>query len=82
MKQMIQLNEHAAEFAAAGIGLVAITYDAPELQQAFAEEHGITVPMLSDSMLLTSIPETASPSSSQPTRSAISALGRKRCMPA
>ena len=48
MKQMIQLNEHAAEFAAAGIGLVAITYDAPELQKAFAEEHGITVPMLSD----------------------------------
>jgi peroxiredoxin len=48
MRQMIELNRIAGQFAAAGIGLVAITYDAPEAQQAFAEKHGITIPMLSD----------------------------------
>ena len=48
MKQMIQLNQYARQFRDAGIGLVAITYDAPELQRAFAEEHGITIPILSD----------------------------------
>ena len=31
-----------------GIGLVAITYDTPEAQQPFIEQHGITVPLLSD----------------------------------
>lgn len=53
MKQMIQLNEYADEFAAAGIGLVAITYDAPELQQAFAEQHAIRIAILSDVDTLT-----------------------------
>jgi peroxiredoxin len=48
MKQMIELNRSAQAFADAGIGLVAITYDSPEQQQAFAERHGITVPILSD----------------------------------
>ncbi|TXS95451.1 peroxiredoxin family protein [Parahaliea maris] len=48
MKQMIQLQEHKADFDAAGIGLVGITYDAPEIQQAFAAERGITIPLLSD----------------------------------
>ncbi len=48
MKQMIELNKAAPTFAAAGIGLVAITYDTPSKQQAFASEHGITIPILSD----------------------------------
>ena len=48
MAQMLQLNKAAADFAAAGIGLVAITYDSPGAQAAFAEEHDIVIPMLSD----------------------------------
>ena len=48
MRQMIQLQQHSADFEAAGIGLVAMTYDAPRLQQAFAARHGITIALLSD----------------------------------
>ncbi len=48
MRQMIQLQAHSADFAAAGIGMVAITYDDPQLQQAFIDKFGITIPVLSD----------------------------------
>lgn len=48
MRQMIQLQDARAAFDAAGIGLVAITYDDPVLQQAFIDKFGITVPVLSD----------------------------------
>ena len=48
MRQMIQLQANSAGFAAAGIGLVAITYDSPQLQQAFIDKFGITIPVLSD----------------------------------
>ncbi len=48
MRQMIHLQQHKPDFDAAGIGLVAITYDTPEQQQAFARAHGITIPLLSD----------------------------------
>jgi peroxiredoxin len=48
MRQMIQLQEYEPEFDAAGIGLVAITYDDPALQQAFIDKFGITIPILSD----------------------------------
>jgi len=48
MRQMIQLQQHREGFEAAGIGLVAMTYDAPHLQQAFTEKHGITIALLSD----------------------------------
>lgn len=48
MRQMIQLQEHRAGFEAAGIGMVAITYDDPQLQQAFIDKFGITIPVLSD----------------------------------
>lgn len=48
MKQMIQLQEYKAQYDAAGIGLVAITYDAPDLQQAFIDQHGIEYPLLHD----------------------------------
>ncbi|MEE4143549.1 MAG: redoxin domain-containing protein [Halieaceae bacterium] len=48
MRQMIQLQANSGAFAAAGIGLVAITYDSPEMQQAFIDKFGITIPVLSD----------------------------------
>lgn len=48
MAELRQLQEHKADFDAAGIGLVAITYDSPADQAAFAREHGITIPLLSD----------------------------------
>jgi len=53
MRQMIQLQENKAAFDAAGIGLVAVTYDDPQLQQAFIEKFGITIPILSDVNALT-----------------------------
>lgn len=48
MKQMIQLQQYKQDFDAAGIGMVGITYDAPELQQVFIDEFNITIPILSD----------------------------------
>ena len=48
MKQMIQLQAAHDAYRAAGIGLVGITYDSPELQQAFIDRHGISIPILSD----------------------------------
>ncbi len=48
MRQMIQLQQQRPGFEAAGIGLVAMTYDAPQLQQAFIDRHGITIALLSD----------------------------------
>ena len=48
MRQMVQLQEHKAEYDRAGIGMVAITYDAPALQQAFIDKFNITIPILSD----------------------------------
>ena len=51
-RQLFQLQEHSAGFAAAGIGLVVITYDGPQLQQDFANRFGITIPVLSDSSSL------------------------------
>ncbi len=52
-REMLQLQAHKADFDAAGIGLVAITYDSPALQQAFIDQHGITIPVLSDIDALT-----------------------------
>lgn len=48
MRQLIQLQASAADFAEAGIGLVAITYDPPQLQQAFIDRFDISIPVLSD----------------------------------
>lgn len=53
MRQMIQLQESKTAFDAAGIGMVAITYDAPELLRSFADKHHITIPLLSDDNALT-----------------------------
>ena len=44
----MQLQEQTATFEEAGIGIVAITYDAPELQQVFIDAAAITYPLLSD----------------------------------
>lgn len=53
MKQMIQLQQYKPDFDAAGIALVAITYDKPDLQQQFIDKFGITIPVLSDIDALT-----------------------------
>lgn len=44
----MQLQEQEADFEEAGIGIVAITYDSPELQQVFVDAASITYPLLSD----------------------------------
>ena len=44
----MELEQHVDAFAEAGIGIVVITYDAPELQQAFIEDEGITYSFISD----------------------------------
>ncbi len=48
MRQAIQLQANKDAFDEAGIGLVIITYDAPGLQQGFADKHAVTIPLLSD----------------------------------
>ena len=48
MRQFVQLQENLASFSEAGIAVVALTYDSPELQQAFIEAEGIEYPFLSD----------------------------------
>jgi len=47
-RQMIQLQQNSADYEAAGIGMVAITYDTPQLQQQFIDKFAITIPVLSD----------------------------------
>lgn len=44
----MQLQERLTEFRDAGIAVVALTYDSPELQQKFIKERGIDYPFLSD----------------------------------
>lgn len=44
----MQLQENVAAFDQAGIGIVVITYDSPELQQKFIDAGAITYPLLSD----------------------------------
>ncbi len=44
----MQLQEHVDAFEEAGIGIVAITYDSPELQEAFIDAGSITYPLISD----------------------------------
>ncbi len=48
MRQLLQLQSFKPQFDAAGIALVAMTYDDPALQQRFIDRHGITIPLLSD----------------------------------
>lgn len=44
----MQLQGETAKFDEAGIGVVALTYDAPDLQRKFIEKFRITYPVLSD----------------------------------
>jgi len=48
MTQLVELQQHAAELAAAGVKVYAITYDPQDALARFAEKHGITYPLLSD----------------------------------
>jgi len=48
MAQFVQLQSSLQAFHDAGIGVVALTYDEPQLQQAFIEKNGINYPFLSD----------------------------------
>lgn len=47
-RQMVQLQQSRAGFEAAGIALVAISSDPPAILQAFSDQFGITIPLLSD----------------------------------
>jgi len=42
------LQNSVEAYAEAGVGIVVITYDAPELQQAFVDASGVTYPFISD----------------------------------
>jgi hypothetical protein len=44
----VQLQKNLEEFKAAGVSVFAISYDRVEAQAAFAEEFGITFPLLAD----------------------------------
>ena len=44
----MQLQEFLPQFKDAGISVVGLTYDSPQLQKAFIDTHGITYPFLSD----------------------------------
>lgn len=44
----MELQGRVKELEEQGLGLAAITYDAPEILARFASEHGITFPLLSD----------------------------------
>jgi peroxiredoxin len=46
--QFVQLQENLQAFGDAGIGVVALTYDKPELQQKFIQQRGIEYAFLSD----------------------------------
>lgn len=48
MAQLVQLNAQVQAFRQARIALVALTYDAPALQQRFIDRHAIGYPFLSD----------------------------------
>ncbi len=48
MAQFVQLQKNLEEFQQAGIAVVALTYDAPHLQQAFIDKNHIDYPFLSD----------------------------------
>ena len=54
-QQLLQLEALYPEFSAAGIGLVVISPDEPSVQDTFAAEYGITLPLLSDTSALSTI---------------------------
>lgn len=42
------MRDHVTAYEEAGVGIVVVTYDAPEVQQAFIEAGDITYPFISD----------------------------------
>jgi thioredoxin-dependent peroxiredoxin len=44
----VQLQQTVKDLEERGIGLAAISYDPPATLKAFADQHGITFPLLSD----------------------------------
>ncbi len=42
------MQNHVEAYEAAGVGIVVVTYDTPELQQAFVDAGDITYPFISD----------------------------------
>ena len=48
MVQFVQLQKQLTQFQEAGIAVVALTYDAPALQQAFIDKNEIAYAFLSD----------------------------------
>ena len=44
----MQLQDYVKGFEEAGIGVIALTYDAPGIQQTFIDANSITYPLLSD----------------------------------
>ena len=48
MHQAADLGQVAQQFADAGLGIVMVSYDSPEEQQAFVDEHAIPYPLVSD----------------------------------
>jgi peroxiredoxin len=42
------LQNYVEAYEAAGVGIVVVTYDTPELQQAFVDAGNITYPFISD----------------------------------
>lgn len=48
MRQLIQLDKNKQKYLDAGINIVAMTYDSPQVQHDFVRRHAITVPVLSD----------------------------------
>ena len=48
MKQLVELQSRYADITKQGLGLIAISYDAPETLKRFSDSRGITFPLLSD----------------------------------
>jgi len=47
-RHLIELNEYADKLKALGYGVVAISYDSPEILAQFSQMHNLTYPLLSD----------------------------------
>ena len=52
-KHLIELNEHAEQFAKLGYGLAAISYDNTDILKTFADQKNISYPLLSDQKVKT-----------------------------
>ena len=48
MKQLVELQSRYADITRQGLGLIAISYDAPETLKKFSDSRGITFPLISD----------------------------------